>query len=279
MIPRIRVENVLFGYTEKPVLKEVSLDIFPGEIVILLGPNGSGKSTLLKSMVGLLRPKEGTVSLNGKNVAHIGSKALAREIAYVPQIHKNSFPYQVIDVVLMGRIPHKPFFFRYTREDIRIAEKVLQRLSIEHLAARSYTDISGGERQLTLIARALTQEARTFIMDEPATGLDYGNQLRLLEQIVALSKEGYTFVTSTHAPEHALWIADRVIMIKGGSILADGDADEVVNSRNLDRLYKTKVDVVNVNDSFRVCIPGALQGGPLKNEPGVDGREAVGSNQ
>ena len=130
----------------------------------------------------------------------------------MPQIHRSSFPYTVIDVTLMGRIPHKAFFYRYSKADLDVAYDALERLSITHLAERAYTEISGGERQLTIIARALTQGARTFIMDEPASGLDYGNQFRLLEQIVRLSDEGYTFIESTHAPEHALWVADRAIM-------------------------------------------------------------------
>jgi iron complex transport system ATP-binding protein len=121
----------------------------------------------------------------------------------------------------MGRIPHKTFFFKYSKEDLDIAHDALERLSIVHLAERAYTEISGGERQLAIIARALTQGAHTFIMDEPATGLDYGNQLRLLEQISKLSGEGYTFIKSTHSPEHALWIADRAIMIKDGNSMAD----------------------------------------------------------
>jgi iron complex transport system ATP-binding protein len=266
LMPRIRVENLFFGYTEKPVLKGVNLEIMPGEIVTLLGPNGSGKSTLLKSMLGLLPAKTGAVFLNGADIARMGQKALAREIAYVPQIHKNSFPYRVVDVVLMGRLPHKAFFFKYSREDMDIAGQVLEKLSISHLAERPYTEISGGERQLTLIARALAQGARTFIMDEPATGLDYGNQIRLLSQILLLSKEGYTFVKSTHSPEHALWIAHRVVMIKDGMVLADGRVDEVVNTANLRDLYRTEVEIATVNGSVKVCIPTALQGANLSEE-------------
>jgi iron complex transport system ATP-binding protein len=256
----IKVQDLFFSYTDKPVLNGVSLHVLPGEIVTLLGPNGSGKSTLLKSMLGLLRARKGSVFLNGRDISRIGQKALACEIAYVPQIHRNSFPYRVVDVVLMGRIPHKAFFFKYSREDLDIAAKVLEKLSISHLADRPYTEISGGERQLTLIARALAQGARTLIMDEPAAGLDYGNQIRLLTQILLLSREeGYTFVKSTHSPEHALWIASRVIMIKDGAILADGKSDDVVNTSNLRDLYRTEVTVATVNGfSAKVCIPEDL---------------------
>lgn len=253
--PVVKAENISFGYTTKMVLHDVSLSIGAGEVVTLLGPNGSGKSTLLKTLLGIHRPAKGSVFFEGKNIARIGSKGLAKRIAYVPQIHKGSFPYTVIDVTLLGRIPHKTFFFKYSNDDLRIAYGALERLSITHLADRAYTEISGGERQLTLIARALAQGANTFIMDEPASGLDYGNQLRLLEQILALSQEGYTFIKSTHSPEHALWIADRVVMMKDGRIAADGKCDDVVNETNLFNLYNAQVSVVRLNGFPRVCVP------------------------
>lgn len=197
--PLISLENVSFGYTRNPVLKDISLSIGRGEIVTLLGPNGCGKSTLIKVMLGMLKPSQGRVAYEGTEVSHLGARHLAREIAYVPQLHRSAFPYLVIDVALMGRIPHKTFFFKYSKHDLDIAYDALRRLSILHLAERPYTEISGGERQLTIIARALAQEARTLIMDEPASGLDYGNQLRLLEQISGLAGEGYTFIKSTHS--------------------------------------------------------------------------------
>ncbi|MGD9577055.1 MAG: ABC transporter ATP-binding protein [Syntrophorhabdus sp.] len=258
--PLIRVERMSFGYTQKIVLNDVNLAIAEGEIVTLLGPNGCGKSTLLKIMLGLLRPARGSIFFNDKDIMHVNPKFLAREIAYVPQIHKSSFPYAVRDVVLMGRIPHKTFFFRYSKTDMRVAHDALERLSILHLANRAYTEISGGERQLTLIARALAQGAKTFIMDEPASGLDYGNQLRLLDQIIKLSREGYTFIKSTHSPEHALWIADRAIMIKNGAIVSDGKCDDVINGESLFRLYNARVNVLRLNGSLRVCVPETICG-------------------
>lgn len=261
MTPLLETRHICFSYTRKPVLTDLDLSIHHGEIVTLLGPNGCGKSTLIKIIVGILSPLEGLVLYNGKDISHFGMKRLAREIAYVPQIHKSAFPYSVMDIALMGRIPHKAFFFRYTKEDLEVAYDALDRLSILHLADRPYTEISGGEQQLTVIARALTQGARTFVMDEPATGLDYGNQLRLLEQISKLSQEGYTFIKSTHSPEHALWIADRAIMIKDGGIMADGPCEKVVTDENLFRLYNARVNVVRAGSSFQFCVPQAISNG------------------
>lgn len=258
--PLIKVEGITFGYTQKTVLNDISFTIAEGEIVTLLGPNGCGKSTLIKIMLGLLKPASGGIFFNGENIAQVSSKSLARGIAYVPQIHKSSFPYTVMDVVLMGRIPHKTFFFRYSKADMSIANDAIERLSIPHLADRAYTEISGGERQLTLIARALAQGAKTFIMDEPASGLDYGNQLRLLDQIIKLSREGYTFIKSTHSPEHALWVADRAIMIKNGTIMADGKCDNVISNENLFHLYNARVSVLKLNGALRVCVPQTICG-------------------
>ncbi len=258
--PLMQVERVSFGYAQKTVLTDISFSIGQGEIVTLLGPNGCGKSTLIKIMLGLLQPAEGRIVFHGENIRQAGAKFLAKEIAYVPQIHTSSFPYTVMDVVLMGRVPHKTFFFRCSKGDRRIANDALERLSIAHLADRAYTAISGGERRLALIARSLAQGARTIIMDEPASGLDYGNQLKLLDQIMELARHGYTFIKSTHSPEHALWIADRAIMIKNGAIVADGQCDEVISSENLLRLYNAHISVLRLNGSLRVCVPQTFCG-------------------
>ncbi|HNZ58930.1 MAG TPA: ABC transporter ATP-binding protein [Syntrophorhabdaceae bacterium] len=256
-MPHISIKNIYFSYEnkKKTVLNGINLDIARGEIVTLLGPNGCGKSTLIKLMLGLLRPEKGDVCIGGIDISCLDSKTISRTIAYVPQIHRSYFPYSVLDIVLMGRIPYKTFFYRYTKEDMSIANDAMERLSIVHLAERPYTELSGGERQLTIVARAITQGAKTLIMDEPATGLDYGNQLRLLEEMIRLSQEGYTFIKSTHSPEHALWIADRAVMIKNGTIMADGRCDLIINSENMFELYNAKVKVMWVNDAFQICVP------------------------
>jgi iron complex transport system ATP-binding protein len=261
----LQADNITFGYSSKTVLHDVSFSIRKGEIVSLLGPNGCGKTTLLKILLGLFHPKNGgMVRFEGREISSIHQKTLARSIAYVPQFHRASFAYRVLDVVLMGRMPHKTFFARYNTHDVDLARKALEKLSILHLEERPYTEISGGERQLALIARAMTQGAHTFIFDEPANGLDYGNQIRLLEELINLSREGYTFIKSTHFPDHALWVADRVIMMKQGSIIANGSSDETITSENLYSLYGREVDVCDLKKSFRVCVPRRL--GPCSEE-------------
>lgn len=257
----LQAENVTFGYGQHPVLRDVSLSVRRGEIVSLLGPNGSGKTTLLKVMLGLYRTDQGRVLYQGREISTIRQKELARSIAYVPQFHRASFSYRVLDVVLMGRMPHKPFFVRYNQHDYELARKAMERLSILHLEERPYTEISGGERQLAMIARAMTQGATTFIFDEPANGLDYGNQIRLLEQLIDLAGEGYTFVKSTHFPDHALWVANRVVMLKEGVIIADGEPGETITASNLYDLYGREIDVYALKESFRVCVPSKIGNG------------------
>lgn len=263
----ICMDHVTYGYGNTPVLKDVSLSLGKGEVVSLLGPNGSGKTTLLKVLLGLCRPREGEVRLEGCPVREINAKALARRIAYVPQTHKISFAYRVIDVVLMGRMPHKPFFFRYSKQDEKEAVKALEQLSIAHLKDRPYTEVSGGERQMTLIARALAQGADILVMDEPVTGLDYGNQIRLLAQIAALADDGYTFIKTTHFPEHAVWISDQVVMLKQGRILAKGNAPEVVNEKNLYLIYNTEIGMTDLDEGLRVCVPRSMLDHVNKGRP------------
>ncbi|WP_321413196.1 ABC transporter ATP-binding protein [uncultured Desulfobacter sp.] len=252
------IDHVTYGYGETPVLNDINLTLEKGEVVSLLGPNGSGKTTLLKVLLGLCRPQKGEVRLEGRPVRHMNAKALARRVAYVPQTHKISFAYRVIDVVLMGRMPHKPFFFRYSKQDEDQALEALEQLSIAHLKDRPYTEVSGGERQMTLIARALAQGADILVMDEPVSGLDYGNQIRLLAQIATLADNGYTFIKTTHFPEHAVWISDRVVMLKKGRLLANGDALEVVNEENLYLLYNTDIGMANLDEGLRVCVPRTM---------------------
>lgn len=260
LMVQMQAENITFGYSGRKILHQISFSISRGEIVSILGPNGCGKTTLLKILLGLLPPwKGGTVRFEGQELPSIHRKVLARSIAYVPQYHRAAFAYRVIDVVLMGRMPHKTFFARINREDLCLAREAMKKLSILHLEERPYTEISGGERQLALIARAMIQGASTFIFDEPANGLDYGNQIRLLEVLTSLSGDGYTFIKSTHFPNHALWVADRVIMMKEGSIIANGTPDEIITRENLYTLYGREVDIHALKENFRVCVPTRLE--------------------
>lgn len=251
----LAMQEISFAYRRQEVLVGIDLTIPQGNVVALLGPNGSGKTTLLKLMLGLLRPVRGQIRLQGRDIRSMPQRELARSMAYVPQVHKEPFAYRVFDVALMGRMPHKGFFSRYGREDHRITLEALEKVGIAHLAERPYTEISGGERQLALIARAMTQGAHTFVMDEPTNGLDYGNQIRLLERLKQLAAEGNTFIFSTHHPDHAMAVADRVVMMRKGVIAYDGLVGDTIHQTSLMDLYHVDVRLVPVEEGVCVCVP------------------------
>jgi iron complex transport system ATP-binding protein len=233
------LDGVCFSYRGRPALRDISLDL-GGEqqrVVALLGPNGSGKSTLIKVLLGLLQPARGAVRFLGREMTCYSRRELACRLAYVPQLHRESFAYTVAGVVLMGRMPHAGLFSRYSNGDREAASSALAAMGIAHLAERPYTEVSGGERQLTLIARAIAQGARTVVMDEPTNGLDYGHQLRLLVRLGTLAQQGFTFVFSTHHPEQAATVADRVVLLRDGVVVGDGAPLALLNEVQLAALY------------------------------------------
>uniref|UniRef100_UPI0025FAA2A9 ABC transporter ATP-binding protein n=1 Tax=uncultured Thiodictyon sp. TaxID=1846217 RepID=UPI0025FAA2A9 len=224
---RLQAHGLHFAYRGHKVLTGVSLTVQSGEVVSLLGINGAGKSTLLRLLLGFLSPAQGSVELGGHPLSSFRRREIARHIAYVPQVHVPPFPYSVREIVLLGRLPHTGLAAAYGREDEAEVDHCLSRLEITHLADRPYTEISGGERQLTLIARALVQGARILVLDEPMAGLDYGNQIRLLHRLRLLAQDGYAVLKTTHHPEHALADSDRVVLLENGHITADGVPVEV----------------------------------------------------
>ena len=246
----LRVEDLSFGYGGKPIGREVGFALEPGEVICLLGPNGGGKTTLFKTMLGLLRP------LGGADIAGWKRETLARHIAYVPQAHSAFFPFTVRDIVLMGRASRVGLFATPGAADRKAAEAALAALGIDRLADRAYTEISGGERQLTLIARALAQEPRVLVMDEPTASLDFGNQIRVLEKVRGLARTGIAVLLSTHDPDHAFLCADRVALLHEGRLHALGAPAEVVTAEALRLLYGVEVEIVSIPESGRrICVP------------------------
>jgi len=235
-------DNIAFSYGRHRVLEDITLKIQPSELLALLGVNGAGKSTLMRVLLGFEVPHAGTLELGGRPVATYTRPELARRIAYVPQAHTAPFPYSVREVVQLGRIAHGGFMRPPTARDRDAVDETLALLGISHLAERAYTTLSGGERQLTLIARALTQEARLLILDEPTSALDYGNQIRLLDQMRRLADAGYGILFTTHQPEHVLMVADRAALLMNGRIAANGTPPEVLNPESLKRLYGVDVE-------------------------------------
>lgn len=243
------------GYPGHAVGRDINLGVRSGEVLCLLGPNGGGKTTLFKTMLGLLPPQGGEVRLGGSLLGDMPRIEVARRIAYVPQAHTAHFPYRVIDMVLMGRTAHMGPFAAPGPRDRAHALEALERLGIAGLADAEYTRISGGQRQLALIARALAQHAPTLVMDEPTASLDFGNQALVLSQIKALSKTGLSIVLSTHEPDHAFACASNVAVLANGGIAATGAPAKVVTARRLKQIYGVTVSIEKLKDGQTVCAP------------------------
>lgn len=235
--PLLQAERLCAGYRRRHVVADVDLELMRGEVLCLLGPNGSGKTTLFKALLGLLPALRGQVRMLGQPVRGWSRDAFARHVGYVPQAHDGLFPFTVEEIVLMGRAARVGRFATPSAHDRAVAMRCLETLGIGGLARRVYTAISGGERQLALIARALAQEPALLVMDEPTASLDFGNQIRVLEHIEHLRRDGIAILMSTHQPAHALRCADRIALLADGRIVAIGAADTTATPARLARLY------------------------------------------
>ncbi len=255
----LEARKIACGYSNHPVLNDISLTVGSGEILCLLGPNGVGKTTLFKSILGLLTLQGGGIFIDGESVEKWSRKQLAQVIGYVPQVHTPPFPFSVLDVVIMGRISHMGPFSSPTEEDRKMAEENLERLEISYLKDRVYTEISGGERQMVLIARALTQNPKILVMDEPTSNLDFGNQVRVLKQVNRLASEGIAVIMTSHFPDHAFLCSSKVGLLQKDSSFLTGNADEIITEENLKNAYGIDVRVISVNDEtvgkIKSCVP------------------------
>lgn len=256
---KLEIKNVVCGYGKKNVVNDISMNVSSGEILCLLGPNGVGKTTFFKTILGFLKLKGGEILVDGKNIHSCSRKQLAKIIGYVPQSHTPPFPFKVFDVVLMGRTAHLSMFSSPTKEDREIVQRALENLKIDYLRDKIYTEISGGERQMVLIARALAQNPKILIMDEPTSNLDFGNQIRVLEQINKLSERGLAIIMTSHYPNHAFLCSTKVAFMQKNNVFTVGSVDEVVTENNLKEAYGINVKIINTVNSngnkIKACIP------------------------
>jgi iron complex transport system ATP-binding protein len=253
----IEGRDLTIGYPDRTVGRGLDVALSTGEVLALLGPNGGGKTTLLKTLLGLLKPKAGEVLLGGKPLDNYSISERARVVAYVPQVHISTFAFTVETVVLMGRTAHGSLFSRPSGQDRAVAQAALERFGIATLANRPYTMISGGERQLVLLARALAQEPQFIVLDEPTASLDFGNQGKVMREIRALAKSGHGVLFTTHDPNHALRAADRAYLLREGTRIADGPVATVLNREQLEALYRATVEHLTDRTSGAVAfLPG-----------------------
>lgn len=256
---KLEIRNAACGYGKKAVLENISFEVNTGEICCLLGPNGVGKTTLFKTLLKLMPPLAGEVRIDGQNIASWSARKLASYTAYVSQFHVPPFPYIVEDVVLLGRLNSVGYFGQPKPYDYDIRDRALSDMGIEHLRGRVYTDISGGERQLVMIARALAQEPKMLVLDEPTASLDYGNMVRVIEKIRALTAKGYGVIMTTHSPDQAFMTDANVVLLMRNAPALCGRAADVVTKKNLKDAYGVDVNVVEFADAngriARVCAP------------------------
>lgn len=253
----LSIVNASIGYEGVPIVKNINFELNGNEIFCLLGPNGVGKSTLFKTLLGLLKPVSGKILLNGKDISKWNRKDFALEIGYIPQTHATPFPFKTIDVVLMGRTAHLKLFGSPTRQDRIIAEECLDMMGILDLKDKPFTHLSGGEKQLIIIARALAQQPSFLIMDEPTSNLDFGNQIKVIKRVKELKKDSLGILMATHYPDHAFMCNDKAIVLYEGGIYRMGRADMVINSECLNKIYDTPITVMELNGNIsrKVCIP------------------------
>jgi iron complex transport system ATP-binding protein len=252
----IELRHVSCGYAGKPIVTDINLVVRSGDLLCLLGPNGVGKTTLFKSILGLQPLLSGSILLDGEDVRSWSQRRFALRVGYVAQAHTTPFAFKVIDVVAMGRAAHIGAFASPSARDIAIAEEILSAIGLQHLRDAVYTRISGGERQLVLIARALAQQPGFLFMDEPTANLDYGNQVKVLTHIRNLAdQQGLGVVMTTHNPNDALLYASMVAVMGRAGRFITGTPRQIITKDLLDGLYDVLVRMIPVNDQLSICIP------------------------
>ncbi len=259
----LQATNITCGYDGKSILEAVNLDVSAGDITCLLGPNGVGKTTLFKALLGFLPLMSGKVEIAGRNRVELNRRKQAKLLAYVPQIHVPPFSFSVFDVVLTGRAPHLGVFASPTKDDYTLADRVLEELEITKLRDRIYTELSGGEAQMVLIARALMQDTSLLILDEPTAALDFGNQVHVLRRIKALAEDGHGIVMTTHNPDHAFLVGTKAVLLSHAKEVKSGTVEDVVTEKNLEAAYGIDVHVVEAQDetgmTIKTCVPSLAE--------------------
>jgi iron complex transport system ATP-binding protein len=244
----LKFEHITFGYpsTDKPVMKDFNLEIGSGTVTAILGPNGAGKTTLLHQTLGWLKPQSGNILLDQRPLGGYSRRALGQWMGLVPQTEHLHFEFSLLEFTLLGRAPHLPPLAMPEKEDCEIAAEALRQVGLFEMQNRSILSLSGGERQLMLVARALAQKPRLLLLDEPTSHLDLSNKGRLVHLLHELSGKGVTILFTTHEPEVASALATHLVLMQKGQVLKTGTLDEIFTSQNLSLLYHLPVSVANI---------------------------------
>lgn len=255
---QLEINGLLVFKGERCILDRVSFEYHSPSVLCILGRNGSGKSTLLRAIMGEERMTHGEVLIDGVSVGRMSSKVRARHIAYISQYHHPVYGFSCLDVVCMGRTAYLGRWSTPSLADVKIAQDCLDRLNIAHLANQDYTHVSGGERQLVLLAAAIAQQASFLLLDEPTSALDYGNQISFLSLVSQLSAEGIGVILTTHNPNHPLFLHSDVLLLHQRSVLAHGSS-LLLHERCLEQLYGISVEIIEKN-GCRVVMPRHNEG-------------------
>jgi iron complex transport system ATP-binding protein len=260
MTPLITIHNLAFSYDgdiTHAVFRDVAFSVGPGDVFCLLGPNGTGKSTLLKCVSNVLQGWRGSILFDEREISRMKPSDVAKGIGYVPQNQVSAFPFLVKDIVVMGRAPHLSVFSSPNKKDRTIAYGAMKTVGILSLADRPCTTLSGGEWQLTLIARALAQEPRMMVLDEPTSHLDLGNQMKILRVVKELAKTGLAIIMASHFPDHAFLVSSEVAILNHGYILQKGVPERVITEENLKDTYGVEVKVLYISEGVnrKACFP------------------------
>lgn len=255
----LEIRDLCGGYGGRDVIRGVSCRADGGEVLCLVGPNGCGKTTLFRLLLGTLPIRSGSVRIDGAEISALSPRALANLAAYIPQSHRPVFAYTALEVVMMGRASHFPAFEAPRAVDREAAFAALEKMDAAHLANRDYAALSGGQRQMILIARAICQDAKVFLMDEPSASLDYANHRRLMDVVGELAQRGYCIVLSTHSPEDPFSVGDRALLLREGRAEAFGRPRDVITPQTLEAVYGMEMDVLTVRDRYgaarTICLP------------------------
>jgi len=255
MILEVKKATFKYDTSDSTIFNDISLSIDTGEVFCILGPNGVGKTSLLKCIAGLLPTTQGEILCKGKPITKISRLKAAKTIAYVPQIHYPVFAYSVFDTVLMGRTPYLGYFAFPDPNDEQITRNAIESMGITHLSKKPYTEISGGERQLVMFARALAQEPKVIILDEPTSHLDYGNQIKILSLIYNLSRQKVAVIMTSHNPDHAFMIADKVGIMFDQHIYDIDTPQTIITEETLSKIYGIQVKLRKDNVFGKICVP------------------------
>ena len=260
--------HINFAYVPgKTILHDISLKIIAGETLYILGRNGGGKTTLLSCLAGLLYPEAGEVRLGGKSLSEYSPSERARLIGLIPQMHIPVFSYTIKEMILMGRAPYLGWLGSPSKSDHEIAENALEQVGLYELRNRSFTEISGGEQQLVLIARGLAQNCQILLMDEPTTHLDLSNQHQVLEIVQQLSRKGLSFIIASHAPNDALSYADQVLLLNGGWVTAAGSPQETITENSLSMIYGIDTEVIYDDNNGTRTAKAVVTRRPIRLNP------------